>query len=91
MGKLKLFLLLLSTALGLAGASFQIGLGRSDVTGPSVEVPFVKDFLRLKLFELFLKFLCYRWATHQWSNVAKASTPVNFQELSFYKTAVDGG
>jgi hypothetical protein len=30
----------------IAEASFQIGLGRFDVTGPSVEVPFVIEFFK---------------------------------------------
>lgn len=40
MGHLNLFVVLVGLFIGIEG-NFQIGLGRYDVTGPSVEVPFV--------------------------------------------------
>lgn len=45
MGYLNLFaVVLVGVFVGIEG-EFQIGLGRYDVTGPSVEVPFVSRIL----------------------------------------------
>ena len=41
MANLKIIFVAFALALISAEAQFQIGLGRADVTGPSVEVPFV--------------------------------------------------
>lgn len=43
MAHLKLIFSVLALAVFAADAQLTIGLGRADVTGPSVEVPFVSN------------------------------------------------
>lgn len=43
MAHLKLILSVLALTVFAVDAQLNIGLGRADVTGPSVEVPFVSD------------------------------------------------
>lgn len=71
MKRLNLFLAFLSLFIDL-NDSYRIGLGRADVTGPSVEIAFVSlSKLRRTSIMLFV----IRWATHNSINAAMAFTP----------------
>lgn len=45
MGNLRLFFAVVATVFISIKGEYQIGLGRADVTGPSVEIAFVSKFL----------------------------------------------
>jgi hypothetical protein len=73
---------------------YQIGIGRSDVTGPAAEVHFVIKilitFFQLKFIQFSLQYL-HRWDMPKQTNEGKEYIHGNIRELSLFRTMQEEG